>query len=111
MRWQESKFELDELRKIVEKKDQDFRNQLTFNRNATAKIKEDYEIMEDRNSKSKEMYEKLVANLREELHGVKINQKELQDFYDRYDVIIQDERKNNINQIREINDQRDKIEN
>lgn len=42
------------------------------------------------------MYEKINADVRAELLDVKSSQKELQDFYDRYDAIIQEERTANM---------------
>lgn len=56
------------------------------------------------------MYEKINADIRQELLEVKSSQKELQDFYDRYDAIIQEERTANMMQIKGINDTRDKQE-
>lgn len=57
------------------------------------------------------MYEEMLQSLKKELYDLKDRQKELQDFHDRYDTIIQEERTASMNQIKEMNDIRDKAEN
>jgi len=96
---------------VQQQQEKDLTQQIKLSRDALAHVKEDYELLDERYTKQSKMYEELLQPLKKELYDLKDRQKELQDFHDRYDVIIQEERNQNINQIKEINETRDKSEN
>lgn len=56
------------------------------------------------------MQEQIIKGMKQELLENQEKNKELLDFYNRYDTIIQQERKANIESIKEINDRKEEIE-
>ena len=56
------------------------------------------------------MQEQIIAGFKKELLDNQEKSKELQDFFNRYDTIIQQERKANFESIKEINERKEEIE-
>ena len=61
---------------------------MQITREANARIKEDYEILEERFSKNQKLNENLVSDLKVDHVAVVEKNKKLQEFKDKYDVIL-----------------------
>lgn len=105
------KNEMKQVQKLQLQQEKDLTIQLKASRDLLAVVKEDYEMLEDKFNKQNKMYEEMLQSNKQEIYYLKDRQKELQDFHDRYDTIIQEERTASMNQIKEMNDIRDKAEN
>ena len=66
--------------------------EMQITRDANIRIKEDYEILEERFSKNQKLNENLVNDLKVDHVEVVNKNKKLQEFKDKYDVILQDEK-------------------
>lgn len=64
----------------------------------------------EKSNKHNQMQEQIINGIKKELLDNQEKNKELQDFYNRYDTIIQQERKSNIESIKEINDRKEEVE-
>lgn len=64
----------------------------------------------EKSNKHNQMQEQIIKGIKKELLDNQEKNKELQDFYNRYDTIIQQERKSNIESIKEINDRKEEVE-
>ena len=65
---------------------------LSFSKDANIRIKEDYEMLEDRYMRHASENEKLVAELRDEVKDIQERTLMLQEFYDKYDVMLTEQR-------------------
>ena len=88
----------------------DLQTQLKFSRQAFNQIKEDYDQQMEKSLKQHQMQEQIIAGFKKELLDNQEKSKELQDFFNRYDTIIQQERKANFESIKEINERKEEIE-
>lgn len=66
--------------------------EMQVTREANQQLKEDYEILEERFKKNQTLNENLVVELKEDQKGTIVKLKKLQDFHDKYDTILQDEK-------------------
>jgi predicted nuclease with TOPRIM domain len=66
--------------------------QLATSHELNSKLREDYEILEERFKKHSKMNDELVNELKEDQKEINERNKKLQDFKDRYDSILQEER-------------------
>ena len=84
--------------------------QLTFSRNANKKLKEDYDLLNEKFKKEKIILEQMVSDTNSKILGQQDKLKQLQDFFDRHEEIMAAERKSNIEMIRDTNKVKEETE-
>ena len=83
---------------------------LNFSKDANIKIKEDYEGLEERYSLLQNESDKLVGELRDEVKIIQEKTRTLQDFYDKYDDVMQEQREDFTQQLRTLRKEKDATE-
>jgi len=84
--------------------------ELATSHELNSKLRDDYELLEERFKKQTKMNDDFVAELKVDIKKTTALNKELQDFKDRYDVILQEERSDKQKQWIKLNEEKDEIE-
>ena len=85
-------------------------HELGVSREANATLKEEYEILEERFKKHSKMIEDQNSDLENDLKNMATKCKKLQDFYDKHDAILQEERSSSQKQIIQLSKDKDDLE-
>ena len=88
----------------------DMQKETEISREANATLKEEYEILEERFKKHARMSEDQTNDLDKDLKNMADKCKKLQDFYDKHDAILQDERTASQTQIITLSKEKDEVE-
>ena len=73
-------------------------------------MRDDYEMLEERFKKQNKMNESIVAELKADLKKIGETNKSLQDFKDKYETILQDERQDKQKMLIKLNEEREEME-
>ena len=84
-------------------------HELNVGREANSTLKEEYEILEERFRKATRMSEDQISELEKDLKKMAGKVKTLQDFYDKHDAILQDERNSSNAEIKQLRDEKDEL--
>ena len=85
-------------------------HELGVSREANGALKEEYEILEERFKKHSKMIEDQNTDLEKDLKNMAAKCKKLQDFYDKHDSILQEERSSTQKQIIGLMKEKDDLE-
>lgn len=88
----------------------DLQYQLNYARKTNKNLQDDYDLLNEKYKKDKEMLESMVSELNTEIVAAQTKMKDLQDFFDRHEEIMATERKNNIEMIKDTNKAKDELE-
>ena len=84
-------------------------HELNVGREANSTLKEEYEILEERFRKATRMSEDQISELEKDLKKMAGKVKTLQDFYDKHDAILQEERNSSNAEIKQLRDEKDEL--
>jgi hypothetical protein len=84
--------------------------QLATSHELNSRMRDDYEMLEERFKKHSKMNEGIVAELKADLKKIGETNKSLQDFKDKYDTVLQDERTDKQKMLIKLNEERDEME-
>lgn len=75
-----------------------------------SKLRDDYEILEERFKKHSKMNDDFVQELKVDIKKTNDLNKELQDFKDKFDVVLQEERSEKMKMLIKLNEEREEME-